>query len=315
MKLNGCIFLISARKNLLKICLTLLERNYNHRFNYPIHIFYHGNKYDDINFRKSIQEINPKTEYHFHKILAILPQHIQEKDLFYNKIYNEYVKTSFSKERLGYLFAITWKINSIEDDILKKYEYFIMIDDDSWFKNPITKDLFVELNENNKLLGTAYTWNNVNSRVLDTREQLFEYTKNYINKYLNPQKNINDNNTNDTNKIKSRNLREIMLKSEKYDPIHNRTYNKEFHEQKFLSGNCNIYNRKLFETKEWKQYLKEFNDFGGGYKYRWGDCEIISLFYYIHIGDEFYDFKLKDKGLYHNQIKNKWDCIFDKECL
>ena len=56
MKLNGCIFLISARKNLLKICLTLLERNYNHRFNYPIHIFYHGNKYDDINFRKSIQQ-------------------------------------------------------------------------------------------------------------------------------------------------------------------------------------------------------------------------------------------------------------------
>ena len=162
---------------------------------------------------------------------------------------------------------------------LKKYEYLIRIDDDSWFKNPITKDLFVELNENNKLLGTGYTWNNINSRVLDTREYLFEYTKNYINKYLNTQENMNDINdiNNNTIEIKSKNLRKIILKPEEYNSIHNRTYNKEFHEQKFLSGNCNIYNRKLFETNQWKQYLKEFNDFGGGYKYRWGDCEIISL--------------------------------------
>ena len=313
MKLNGCIFLISARKNLLKICLTLLERNYNHRFNYPIHIFYHGIKYDDINFRKSIQQINPKTKYHFHKIPAILPPNIKEEDLFYNKTHIEYVKDSFPKERLGYLHANYFWNNFMNYPQLKEYDYLIRIDDDSWFKKTITKDLFIELNENNKLLGTGYTWNNVNSRVLDTRNQLFEYTKNYINKYLNPPKNINDNNTTNTIEIKSRNLREIMLKPEQYNQIHNRTYNKEFHEQKFLSGNCNIYNRKLFETKEWKQYLKEFNDFGGGYKYRWGDCEIISLFYYIHIGDEFYDFKLKDKDLYHNQIKNTYILIKDKD--
>lgn len=44
-----------------------------------------------------------------------------------------------------------------------------------------------------------------------------------------------------------------------------------------------------------------------------GDCEIISLFYYIHIGDEFYDFNLKDKDLYHNQIKNTYILIKDKD--
>ena len=27
----------------------------------------------------------------------------------------------------------------------------------------------------------------------------------------------------------------------------------------FLCGNFNIYDRKMFETKEWKQYLNEFN--------------------------------------------------------
>ena len=44
---NGCIFLISARKYLLKTCLTYLDTNYNKQFNYPILIFYHGKKYDD----------------------------------------------------------------------------------------------------------------------------------------------------------------------------------------------------------------------------------------------------------------------------
>ena len=59
---NGCIFLISARKNILQRCLTYLDNNYNNQFNYPILIFYHGIKYDDIDFRKSIENINIKTK-------------------------------------------------------------------------------------------------------------------------------------------------------------------------------------------------------------------------------------------------------------
>ena len=65
---NGCICLISARKNLLKTCLTYLDNNYNGKYNYPVLIFYHGNRYDDLNFRKSIQDINHNTKYSFHKI-------------------------------------------------------------------------------------------------------------------------------------------------------------------------------------------------------------------------------------------------------
>ena len=72
---------------------------------------------------------------------------------------------------------------------------------------------------------------------------------------------------------------------------------------KYLCGNCNIYNRKMFETQEWKQYLEEFNKLAGGYRYRWGDCELISMFYYLYIGDEFADFDLKNKGYYSNKLK------------
>lgn len=79
---KGCIFLISARKNLLKPCLTFLNNNFNSRFNYPVLIFYHGKKYDDLNFRKSIECINLNTNYRFHKIEAKIPDHLTEKDMF-----------------------------------------------------------------------------------------------------------------------------------------------------------------------------------------------------------------------------------------
>ena len=120
MSKKGCIFLISARKHLLKRCLKELDKNYNNQFNYPILIFYHGKKYDDKKFRESIKNINLNTNYSFHKLEAKIPCHLKEKDLFWNLSNNGYAK-KFTKNRLGYLHAVTWKINSIENEILKKY--------------------------------------------------------------------------------------------------------------------------------------------------------------------------------------------------
>jgi len=293
---NGCIFLISARKNLLNKCLSELDKNYNNQFNYPILIFYHGVKYDDLNFRQSIESINPNTKYSFHKIKAEIPDHLKEKDMFWN-LPNNYARM-FGEKRLGYLHAISWKTNSIEDSILKIFDYHMMIDDDSWFKKPINFDMFEELDENDKLCGCAYTWNHVHHRVLDTRYNFYNWIKDYVQKY-----NID---------VKNKNLEKYLSKGEK-DMVDKMKCNKKFHQMKFLCGNCNIYNRKMFETQEWVQYLDEFNNLGGGYRYRWGDCELISMFYYLHIGTEFLDLDLRKKGVYHNQIDNKWDCIKDKD--
>jgi len=297
MSKNGCIFLISARKNLLKRCLEYLDKNYNHKFNYPILIFYHGKKYDDEKFQQKIKNINVNTSYSFHKLEAKIPEQLSEKDMFWNLPNNDYAK-KFTKNRLGYLHAVTWKINSIENEILKKYEYFMMIDDDSWFKNKINNDLFNELDKSNNLCGSAYTWNHVHHRVLETRQNLYSWIKNYVKKY-----NVN---------IKSSKLKKYLNEGEN-DLIDNIKCNKNFHTLEYLSGNCNIYNIKMFNSIEWNNYLKEFNDLAGGYRYRWGDCELISIFYYLHIGEEFLNLNLKDKGLYHDQIDEKWDCIHDKD--
>ena len=61
-----------------------------------------------------------------------------------------------------------------------------------------------------------------------------------------------------------------------------------------------LFKIKIFKTEEWKHWSTAVNKNGGIYKYRWGDCELIALFFLIHYGELPYDFKTVDDG-YHNQ--------------
>ena len=273
-KYNGCIFLISARKNLLKPCLTFLNNNYNSRFNYPVLIFYHGEKYDDLEFRKSIEGINLNTNYSFHKIEAKIPDHLTEKDMFWNLPHNGYAK-GFGKKREGYLHANYFWNNFMNFKELKDFDYMIRIDDDSWFKKPIDYDFFEELDKKNCYFGTGFTWNHYGPNHLETRQNLFVWIKDYIERY-------------DIN-VKNKQLKESL---------NGEINNKNFHTLDWNLGNLNIYNRKMFETDEWKQYNYEFNKLAGGYRYRWGDIEVIGLFAYIHLDNPILNLDLKSKGVY-----------------
>ena len=296
MKKNGCIFLISARKNILKTCLEYLNSNYNKIFNYPILIFYHGDKYDSPEFQDSIKEINTNTIITFHKIEPKVPDHLKEEDMFWNLPNNKYAR-NFTRSRFGYLHANYFWNNFMDYPELKDYEYMMRIDDDSWFKSLIEFDFFEGLDKQNKLMGTGYHWNHVSNRVLDTRMNLYQWVQNYVKKY-----NID---------VKHKGLETHLLQGEN-DIVEGRKCNKAFHEMKQMSGNCSIYNRDLFRADSWKTYLKEFNNIAGGYRYRWGDCEVQSFYYYMHIGGDFMDLDLRTKGLYHNQINNQWDSIQDR---
>lgn len=275
---NRCIFLISARNNLLKTCLENLEKNYNSKHNYPIIIFYHGNRYDDENFRNHIREINPNTEYRFHSIIPQIPDHIEEKDLFWN-LGNNYARNF--RGRLGYLHANYFWNNFMNFPELDEFDYLMRIDDDSWFKEPLEIDFFDELNNQNGFFGTGFTWNHFNPNHLDTREQLFNWIKYYVEKY-------------DVD-VKSQQLRKGLDGPQD---------NTDFHTLKWNCGNFNVYNRKMFETDTWRQYLAEFNDLAGGYRYRWGDCEVIGLYAYMYLDNPLIDFKLREKGLYSPQLPN-----------
>ena len=52
----------------------------------------------------------------------------------------------------------------------------------------------------------------------------------------------------------------------------------------------------------WLEWIKEINYNGFIYKHRWGDQEIIGLYYYMTRENNPVDFKLKEKGLYGDKI-------------
>jgi len=159
----------------------------------------------------------------------------------------------------------------------------IRIDDDSWFKKPINIDFFEELDKNNGYFGTGYVWNHFSVNHLETRYNLFNWIKEYVNKY-----NVN---------VKNKQLKESL---------NGEINNKEFHTLKWNCGNLNIYNKKMFETDTWKTYNKEFNKLGGGYRYRWGDIEVIGLYAYMYLDNPLLNCDLKNKDLYEPTLPNNY---------
>ena len=76
------------------------------------------------------------------------------------------------------------------------------------------------------------------------------------------------------------------LKNDDENQIHNLSYK---------CGNCELYNIPKILKYPIKEYLDFANEYGGDYKYRWGDNEVLGLFAYTHFDKPFYDFKFKEK--------------------
>lgn len=281
-KYNGCIFLISSRVKVLKECLRLLFLNYNHKYSYPVLVFYFDNIYNEGFIKDIHQSISHNIQ--FIPIDYKIPEHLKESDLFYNRDYLSYVRKCFPKSRLGYLHAITWKSNFSNNKLLQQYDWSIMIDDDSFFTKPINFDFFEILDTNNCYFGSAYTKTEVYPNERDCRQQLHNFTKQFCTKH----------NIIPKNKILKKFLNEdsdIYLMGPKQRKIENTplTWN---------CGNCNIFNMKMFRTDTWKKWNQEFNDSGGGYLHRWGDIEVIGLYAHIFLDKPLYDFRLIEQQLF-----------------
>lgn len=282
MRHNAAIYLLSSRTFLLKKCLINLHKNWNFKYDYPVYVHHFNNIYS----KKFIDEIHNSISKNifFHQVDYKIPSHIKESELFYNKTHIEYVRKGFSKNRLGYLHMLKWAFNltsfgkigcPIKE--LSKYDYLMRIDDDSYFKEKIEFDLFDKLDEHP--LVTGYTWNFVSQRVLDTRVELWSFYKEYLKKYNYSPKNL-----------------ALKKAIEEDDEM-------QMHYLNWTSGNCNLYNMAILKNNpKWEEYLKYVNNFGGHYKYRWGDIEIVGLFYYTHFEKDPYNYDLKERGLYDNKI-------------
>ena len=275
-KHNAAIYLLSSKKNYLNKCLKALFDNWNSTYNYPVYVHYFGDIYDDKIFQKKIKkEINEQII--FKKVSTKIPEHIEEKKLFYNRKNIQYVRNNFSKDRIGYLhmenfctrFLSFGEVGCLDYE-LKKYKYLMRIDDDSWFKNKINYDLFDILEK--YPFATGYkSMTEVNQNIYDTRIGLWEFHKSYINK------NRID--------IKSSLLKDAFINNDE----------EKMHTLDWSCGNLNLYNLKAFSDSNYKLYSDLVFENGGNYKFRWGDIELIGLFAHTFFEKPLFDLQLKIK--------------------
>jgi len=289
-KINGCIHILSGRVKCLKYSLESFYQYYNYKYDYPVYVYYFDPLYSDEYIKDIHLNINSNIE--FIELDYSLPKHIDRSELFLYRN-NEYVRTSFGVHRIGYLHMINYFVNfyNYPQTKFKDYNYCLSFDDDTIFLKEIELDIFRILKENNSLMGSLNVTKRAlpaNQRTLDTREKQFEFVQYYIQKYKFEQNTIEFNSILDIETFYG-----------------------------YSVTDTNVYDMTLFKTKEWNQWITEINNFGGIYKYRWGDHELNGLFWIIHFNKPFYNFNLVNQGyldpggLRHIQdytpgVKNWW---------
>tara|TARA_A100001015_G_scaffold296264_1_gene376330 strand:+ start:85 stop:1026 length:942 start_codon:yes stop_codon:yes gene_type:complete len=275
MKPNAAIIILAGRKELFKKTLRYFYNNWNNKFNYPV--FVHSLK--DVFSNDEIFYLKKKYKnLYFERVYPEVPNHINEKDLFYNRVYNDYAYNNFNKGRLGYLHVcyFTSNVSSFGKKgclckKLKKFDYIMRLDDDVWFRKKINFDFFKKIKKYHMATGVLTV---TKSRKIHlTREKLFSFIKNFTKR----------------NKISIKNnLLKKIIKSNN---------EKNLFELPYSMGNFEIYNMKIFKSKKFRKFIFSINRFGGQYKYRWADYDITNLFLYIYFKNPILDLNISEKFL------------------
>lgn len=277
---NAGIIILVARTKILKKTLNFFYKNWNQRYDYPIYLHTFGKIVSDDLLHEINRDISKNI---FVKEIDYgVPDHIPETDLFYNRTYNDYVKSRFPKKRIGYLHMLRFSTNITSfgkkgcfSKEMEKFDYLLKFDDESWFKKKIDFDLFDILSE--YCMATGYAdGDGVSLKIKkETTENIWEFYKSYLKKFQYEPKN---------------HILKEALKKDNGDLIH---------ELYYKCGNCELYNIPEILKYPIKEYLDYANLYGGDYKYRWGDNEVLGLFAYTHFDKPFFDFEFKKKGIYY----------------
>ena len=287
---NAAIIILAARIPLLEKVLNKLYYNWNINFNYPLYIHTFGKLISE----KKQQEIKKKfkNQIFFCEVNPAYPDHIPEKELYYNRTYLNYVNKAFPKKRSGYLHMCYFKTNITKfgnkgclDVRLQKYDKLMFYDDDNELKVKIDYDLF-DLSSDYPIVTGFLTKRSGDQEMKDVTENLWLFYSKFIK----------DNNINPKNKI----LRDA-IKTDDSNAIYDLAY---------TSGAFEIFNLKLINNNFWNLYLDQANKFGGNYKYRWGDMQVTNLFVRTFFEKPILNLDLIQKEILNNKIDGSDQFIY-----
>ena len=259
-KLNACIGIISSRSKCLRKCLASLHKNYNHKYDYPVYVFYFDDIYDSQEYRDDIHA-NISPNIHFRSIPYESPSHIDESEMFYNRKDLWYVSNgNFTIKRKGYLHMCNYWVNFYDypNTEFKQYDYIMTHDDEAGYSKHMEDDPFDVLNERGVEMAAYITGLRLRNGKphqghRDTRVGMWDFTKEFMIKNdVNPQ---------------FPPLKELMSDDKASENFHYLPWSDTY-----------VFKTSFAKTDLWKKWVNAVNENGGIYKYRWGDNEIISLF-------------------------------------
>jgi len=264
---NLAVIWYMASRPCLKKNLELLYKNFNNKYKYPVLVTTFGKQYSKRFIRNIHKNIDPSI-----KFIEIekpkVPSHVKEEELFYNRKEIPYVRNSFPKSRIGFLHTNQFVAGEImEHSEMKKYDYVLKMDDDTFIIQGIDFDLFKFMKDNNYKFASSALKKRDSERRRSRQIGLRELVKNYIKK----------------NNIQCGILNKSLDKHGDWDSI--------------TPYDPAVWDLNIFRNSNWKNWWNCVNESGGIYKYRWGDLEIHALYMRMHYSDSaWYNFDFYKKG-------------------
>ena len=279
-KINACISIISSRSKCLYDCLYSLHRHYNCIHNYPVYVYYFDNVYDSEEWRRKVWK-NISENIHFISIPYKTPDHIPESEMFYNRRDLQYVRKHFNISRKGFLHMCHFMVNlyGYQNTKYHDYDYLMTLDDESGFRKDMDFDPIEIMASREEPMGALKIYDQriktPHQGNFDTRVNLWNFVKSYLS----------ENNL----EPKSKFLQDLLVDD---NADHNFHY--------YPIADSYVIRLDFLKSPEWKHWLKAVNDYGGIYKYRWGDNDVYSLGHLIYYDFPIVDLKAVDEG-YHDQ--------------
>lgn len=253
-----CIHIISSRTKCLELSLKSFYKHFNNKYNLQVFIYHFDNIYSEDFIKNIHQNIDDKIK--FIELDYGLPP-----TLNYNNIY--FVRKN-NQNRIGYHHMCNFWSNYYEypNTEYKNYDIAFNFDDDSlWIKDfDISYIEKLIASDSHILCFNSYKYE-INHRSRGVRIGLVNLVKEYCKKYnIIPQKKW---------------IKDLLL-------INNQKEAEDFFQVNLVCYDTNITKLEIFKTQNHKNWMKEVNNSNGIYKYRWGDNEILSLYYDIHYEPE-----------------------------
>lgn len=256
---NKIIYLLRESPTDLKLfekSIELLAKNFLPTNNYPIIVFHEGIK--EQYFKKVSDTYSVKFE--LQEIQFSIPEHL-DKSTIPEKIIVPGIKNPFS---IGYRHMCRFYAGEMyKQDILKGTDYYLRLDNDSFFLSPVSYDIFKYMDNNDYVYGYH--------EIVDDNPIVFEGLWEKSEKYS---------------------LNKAIKK-----PFNQITYGKAYY------TNFEIAKFNWFLEKDYMDYYNFIDLDGGIYKKRWGDHVIryigVNMFLDDKLKHSFSDLPYKHGNIFN----------------